>query len=401
MSGERKLPKELIIRGIPDAVFNKFRKLKDEKGYADHDWVDFLKYIVRDVRLRDTFGEQIQKGTRENLLSLWCANFRKNLFFIVNMSDEERKKVIELMEKNAQIGGSKTVADLVPEQIQKDDEIGHNTVKPYDCGSALIIGRGPSIFKHKHLNLLANSDYKGTLMVTDGMLIECLKAGVTPDKFPQFYVCGVDGNNELIVKWYDHPLVKEYGPKIRACLASASAYNAVQKVIEAGMQLYWFQPLFDDVADIASWSKLHMLMTSYDKRHNGIPSVQCGGNCGATSWVIAHAIMRKNPCGLIGIDLGYLEETPIEETSYYQSALKLTGGDILAAKSLFKKIYNPYYKVNATVDQIFYHYRESWLQMASETYPWERTINCTEGGVLFGDRIDQMTFKNFLETYTQ
>ena len=391
--------RDLIIRNIPEATFDKFRKLKDEKQYED--WVEFIKYLVRDVRLLDTTGEQIQKGTRDNLLGLWCKNFRRNLYYIPPMPLEEIRKTCELMEKNAKTGGSKSVADLVPEQIQKEDAAGQNTLKPYNLGSALIIGRGPSIFKHKHLDLLAKSNYKGTLMVTDGMLIECLKANVTPDLFPNFYVVTVDGNLEFIVKWYDHELVKQYGPKIKACIASATAYNAVEKAIESGMQIYWFQPLFDDITDISSWTKLNMYMTSTDKRPNGIPSTQCGGNCGATAWVIAHAIMRKNPCGLIGIDLGYLEETPLEETSYYKQALKITGGDVIAAKSLFKRIYNPYYKVTATADQIFYHYRESWLQMATECLPWERTINCTEGGTLHGDRIEQMRFAEFLEAFSE
>ena len=44
--------------------------------------------------------------------------------------------------------------------------------------SAIVIGRGPSIDKHKHLEQLAQSEYKGTIVCCDGKLIDALKAGV-------------------------------------------------------------------------------------------------------------------------------------------------------------------------------------------------------------------------------
>ena len=47
--------------------------------------------------------------------------------------------------------------------------------------SAIVIGRGPSIKKHNHLELLANSDYTGSILCCDGALINTLKSGVTPD----------------------------------------------------------------------------------------------------------------------------------------------------------------------------------------------------------------------------
>src|SRR3990170_4826088 len=40
----------------------------------------------------------------------------------------------------------------------------------YSKNSAIIIGRGPSLKKNNHLELLADSDYKGTIVCTDGAL---------------------------------------------------------------------------------------------------------------------------------------------------------------------------------------------------------------------------------------
>jgi len=54
--------------------------------------------------------------------------------------------------------------------------------------SAIVIGRGPSLKKFNHLKLLANSKYDGNIVCTDGALKSVLESGVTPDKFPKFFV---------------------------------------------------------------------------------------------------------------------------------------------------------------------------------------------------------------------
>lgn len=45
--------------------------------------------------------------------------------------------------------------------------------------SAIVIGAGPSVKKKKHLELLASSNYEGTIICTDRMLEPVLKAGIT------------------------------------------------------------------------------------------------------------------------------------------------------------------------------------------------------------------------------
>ena len=58
--------------------------------------------------------------------------------------------------------------------------------------SAIVIGRGPSVKKKGHLELLAKSNFDGAIICCDGALINTLKAGVTPEKFPNFYVVSID-----------------------------------------------------------------------------------------------------------------------------------------------------------------------------------------------------------------
>ena len=79
-------------------------------------------------------------------------------------------------------------------------ELESNTIKQ-KSNSAIVIGRGPSIKKHKHLQLLAESDYRWSIICTDGSLIGALDAGITPEKFPKFYVVTIDPY-QIIEKFY-------------------------------------------------------------------------------------------------------------------------------------------------------------------------------------------------------
>lgn len=349
----------------------KLRKKKEADGFGDRDWAEWLTFLVRDVRVEDTFREHIQKETAKSLLGTWMENFAENL-------PEMRKQ------------GSKTIADLVPKRDNLDEPE----------GSAIVIGRGPSVFKKGHLDLLANSDYRGTILVTDGMLIECLKHGVTPGRFSDFYVVTVDGNRERIVEWYDHPLVDEHGRGIKAVLTTSVAHNVYERCRKAGMEVYWFHPLFDDYRSNESFSRLMKLMTATDEHRRGIPSVSCGGNTGSTCWVLSHALLRHSPTCLIGIDFGYPEGTPLEATHYYSSMMQAAGGNVDVVRGAYREVVNPGGE-RALSDLVFWHYREAFLEMLREVNPKFKTINATEGGTLFGDGLEWMKLEEFLKRHKE
>ena len=77
--------------------------------------------------------------------------------------------------------------------------------------SAIVIGRGPSVKKKGHLEMLVKSNFNGAVVCCDGALITALKAGVTPERFPNFYVVTIDPY-PLTKKFYElranHPRVK-------------------------------------------------------------------------------------------------------------------------------------------------------------------------------------------------
>lgn len=368
----------LIAKGLPDTSMTKLRKRKDADGFKNKDWGEWLAWMVKDVRLEDTPRELMQSNTAKALLSIWCQNFAENL---PEMNKPE----------------SKIVNGLVPERIKNNPE-----EKNRPEGTAIVIGRGPSVFKHDHLKMLAESEYAGTIIATDGMLRECLKAGVTPDRYRNFLSISVDGNRELIRKWYDDQLVDEHGKGIKAVLATTVAHNVGERCKQAGIDVYWFHPMYDDWRRNESFSRIMTLMTTTDEHKRGIPKVACGGNCGSTAWVFSLILLRHAPTCLIGLDLGYPEGTPLDQTSYYSSLMRAAGGNVDIIRGAYREVVNPNGE-KAFADVVFWNYREAFLDMSKGIYhKFLPTWNCTEGGTLFTSDeslIKWATFKEFLEAH--
>src|SRR5207249_4115727 len=91
--------------------------------------------------------------------------------------------------------------------------------------------------------------------------------------------------------------------------ATSAAPSVVSRCRAAGMELFWWNPMYDDYERPDSVSReLH--------RENGLPCLNGGGNVGTASWVLAHAVLGKRRVGIIGMDFGYPPDTPYEKTQY-------------------------------------------------------------------------------------
>ncbi len=158
--------------------------------------------------------EDIMKKRHYENFNEWVRNFALNLPNIWN--DASAKKLI--LERQ--------------ESIEKENN------------SAIVIGRGPSINKHEHLKLLAESDYQGTIVCCDGKLADVLNAGVTPDKFPKFYVVTIDPY-PAIKELYEHEIINSYGSKINGVFSILTNPEAIEKAKQCGIQIHWLHSLFD------------------------------------------------------------------------------------------------------------------------------------------------------------
>jgi hypothetical protein len=180
-----------------------------------------------------------------------------------------------------------------------------------------------------------------------------------------------------------------------------AAPNARERAEKAGVEIYWYNPVFDDWRKNESFTRLCGMMTKTDARPKGIGCIRGGGNVGSALAIISFSVLKCNPVCLIGIDNGYLDGTPLEKMSYYRALVDSAKGNVdLAFKRYVKRIYNPYFKKYCLVDFVWQSYREMWLFLASKAPREIKLVNCTEGGSLYGEPfIYCMRFKDFLEHY--
>ncbi len=267
--------------------------------------------------------------------------------------------------------------------------------------SAIVIGRGPSVKKKGHLELLAKSNFNGAIICCDGALINALKAGVTPEKFPNFYVVSIDPYSPAM-KFYDDKIVDRYGDKIKGIFSTIVKPTTVEKARNAGIKIHWLHSLFDYEEGEKSFNQISASMVRIKNHHNGLPAIQTGGNVGTSSWFIAWRILKCPTVALIGINHGWNEDDPWEKIISHGSDFVKT--DVVDRKSdtfekLFKKIYNPDFNCNCIVDPLFQFYSSALKEFIVRSPEWLTTINATEGGSIFGDRIIGIPFNTFLEKY--
>jgi hypothetical protein len=180
-------------------------------------------------------------------------------------------------------------------------------------------------------------------------------------------------------------LVDRHGPGLKLAVATSAAPAVVDRCEKAGMELYWWNPMYDDYEAAESVSRrLH--------RANGLPCLNGGGNVGTSAWVLAHAVLGKRRVGLIGMDFSYPPGTPHANTQYYPELVEMFGDRVTQA---YVHIDNPYLSERWFCDPAYYWFRDVFLEMAREADCV--TSNCSEGGILFGPGVEFTTLDGFLE----
>src|SRR6185295_6916909 len=141
----------------------------------------------------------------------------------------------------------------------------------------------------------------------------------TPDDYfrrqdldPAFGQKERETNREVIA------LVNKAGPKIKLIIATCVDPALTRRCLEAGMELYWWNPLYDDYDAPNSVTRRIFEL-------NNVPCLVTGGNCGAAAWVFTHAILKKKHVGMVGMDLGYRPGTPLLNTQYYYQMQEVLG----------------------------------------------------------------------------
>tara|TARA_Y100001934_G_scaffold152917_1_gene183315 strand:- start:3728 stop:4816 length:1089 start_codon:yes stop_codon:yes gene_type:complete len=279
---------------------------------------------------------------------------------------------------------------------------------------AVIIAAGPSLHKTNVAQNLKSSEYKGAIIVPDSAMLYCLKNDIIPD-----LVVTLDPHPKRIVRWFGDPdlvradlesddyfsrqdmdpafadqmrvndevieLLEKYGKKIKIALSTSASDAVVQRAINTGMEIYWWNPMYDD-PDLpdSETLKLHKL--------NGLPCLNAGGNVGSACWMIADAVLDKQHVALTGMDFSYYADTPYKNTQYYYELLEMVPEEQL--DTVFMRIFNPYLKKWFYTDPAYMWYRKTFLEMAADASCV--TYNCTGGGILFGENIIFTSLDGFL-----
>ncbi|MBL1275512.1 MAG: DUF115 domain-containing protein [Ectothiorhodospiraceae bacterium] len=279
---------------------------------------------------------------------------------------------------------------------------------------AIIIAAGPSLRRKNVAEQLLSTNYDGAIIATESSMLYCLRQGIIPD-----LVVTVDPHPKRIVRWFGDPdltqadlkaddyferqdldtsfsealrtndeileLLNKYGPQMRIAVSSSSANTVVTRAHQSAMQVYWWNPMYDDMDQPNSVTQT--LLTE-----NGLPCVNAGGNVGSAAWMMANAVLNKQRIAVTGMDLGYYADTPYKNTQYYHEAVALVGEDRL--DEIYMPIYNPHLEQWFYTDPAYMWYRECLLQMTAHATC--ETYNCTEGGTFFGDNIHFIPLSEFL-----
>lgn len=338
-----------VVASVTDTTFLKLGKMMQEK----EDFAAFLERISRDQALYSTINQKIQEGTR-SLQPMWMRNFGDNLPLIRE---------------------GKTLRDLAEKEVVD--------------GRAVVMGRGPSIFRENHLFALRDSGFEGAVVASDGILIDSLKAGLVPH-----YVLSIDGS-PIVKKWFDHHLVDKYAPKIKAVMCGQVDHGVVERVIQAGFDVYWFQPAMDSVEDRRSVTRFMILMTVSKRNPDGFVALEVGGNVGACSWMFAWNVLKRKNVALLGLDYGYPEDIPLKESYYFDKTVAALGA--VDAKIHYDTVFHPFFKTTSFIDPAFKSYREGFFDTLLSKPNWQRTVNCSGGGTLFHPKMECMHFADWLK----
>jgi len=279
--------------------------------------------------------------------------------------------------------------------------------------SAIVISAGPSLRRKDPARLILREKLSQTIVCADGALYYCLRNGLIPD-----YVVSVDPHPERIVRYFGDPdlaktpdddyfrrqdldkamntdevrrnreivsLVNRWGKELSVIISTSVTPRITRRCIDAGMKLYWWNPIYDDYEKKGSLTKKISAIT-------GAPCMSTGGNVGTSAWIFANVILQARRIALVGMDLSYPPGTSPYNTQYYHEMKEVFGEN---PDEGFIRIYNPYLKETWYTDPAYYWYRENFLQLARSVD--SETCNCTEGGILFGRGIRFVRLADFLE----
>lgn len=302
--------------------------------------------------------------------------------------DHHREEILENSRCNAQFV-ERTIRDIAP------------TDKP-----CLVISAGPSLYRKQILRRIGDSFSDGIIIATDGAYIQCLKAGITPD-----WVVTIDPHPTRIVRWFGDPdyernsegddyfkrqdldvnfrandarenaknIESVDAAKAKLVICSTAPANVVART--AHFERFWFAPLVDSPDEEG--------ITKTICAESGLPALNTGGTVGTAAWAFARTCLQSREIAVVGMDFGYYPDTPLSNTQEW---------NMLKYHSDVRDFY-PYHEGHwgaAYTSPTYWWYRQNFLDLLKAADA--RVTNCSEGGLLFGERVDCMDLDEWLKS---
>jgi hypothetical protein len=282
--------------------------------------------------------------------------------------------------------------------------------------SALVISAGPSLHKFDHLRKLKENGFDGYIICVDASYVKCLRAGIIPD-----FVLTLDPHPRRMVRWFGDPnfekntegddffqrqdldvdfrdesirrnfenieIVNEHASKTKLIIATSAPVNVSERTKDAKFDTYWWNPLVDNPREEGSLTKkLYNI--------NKIPCMNTGGNVGTASWVFATQYLNIDEVGLLGMDLGYHMDTPIEKSqTFYELHEYIDTREEL--EELFPRVKFPLDGKEYYTDPTYFWYRKNFVNLLKRTKV--KTINCSEGGTLIHESLSYSWLTDFIK----
>ena len=170
---------------------------------------------------------------------------------------------------------------------------------------------------------------------------------------------------------------------------------------KAGIQIHWLHALFDYGEGRKSFNQISGLMVRAKNHPKGLPAIQTGGNVGTSCWFVAWQILKCTTIALIGINHGWEEDDSLELIISHGNMFDTSKVDknSPAFEKLFPKVYNPDFKSYCILDPVFQYYSTALKEFIARSPDSVKTVNATEGGSIFGEKVNSMPFKEFLSSY--
>jgi len=252
-------------------------------------------------------------------------------------------------------------------------------IKP-NHSRTLVLAAGPESKKNnkKIFEKINQQRENITIVACDGALSTLSQNDCIPD-----IIVSVDGA-KIISKFYKNS--KEILNGTTVILSTSIHPDVVEQCVDGGAKIKWVQPFFN-------------CDSHKEYFRNNIPSIKMGGNVGTASYLLTSLVLKGNPIGLMGIEFAWSDETPYNNTQYFDKLMKSLNKNSEHAKNHYIHIKNTRDGRTYMADPVYYAYflmlKEIWEEMPIEIK--QNTYNLTKGGILNLRDLKNVNMEEFME----